>query len=50
MTTTRDAPTADAAATMVEHLIHHLPVVEAGTVVGMVSSLDLAAEVTRARY
>ena len=39
-----------AAATMIDHLIHHLPVVDdEGAVVGLVSSLDFAAELARTR-
>lgn len=49
VTTAPDALAADAAATMVDHLIHHLPVAAEGSLVGMVSSLDLAAAVARAR-
>ena len=47
VTTTPDTPVTDAAATMLDHLIHHLPVTEEGTVVGIVSSMDLAAAVAR---
>lgn len=47
VTTTRGTPLAEVAATMVEHLIHHVPVVEGGEVVGMVTTLDLTAHLAR---
>jgi len=40
-TATRHESLADAAGRMVEHRIHHLPVVEGDQVVGMVSTFDL---------
>lgn len=50
VTTTRDTTAPAAAATMIDHLIHHLPVVDdEGAVVGLVSSLDFAAELARTR-
>lgn len=50
VTTTRDTTAPTAAATMIDSLIHHLPVVDdEGALVGLVSSLDFAAEVARTR-
>lgn len=49
VTTTRQTPVRDVAATMVEHLVHHVPVVEDGEVVGMVSTLDLTASLAQGR-
>lgn len=43
VTTTRGALASEVAATMVDRLIHHVPVVEGEEVVGMVTTLDLAA-------
>lgn len=43
VTTTRDAPVAEVAATIVDRRIHHVPVVDdQGRVVGMVTTTDLA--------
>ncbi|WP_254538314.1 CBS domain-containing protein [Halomarina litorea] len=49
LTTTRDTPVEDVAATMVDHLAHHVPVVEGRVVVGIVSTLDLTAQLTAPR-
>lgn len=42
-----DEPIADAARILVEHRIHRLPVVERGKLVGILSSLDVAAYVAK---
>lgn len=47
VTTTRSAPLSDVAETILDHRIHHVPVVDGDTVVGMVTSLDLAASLAR---
>jgi CBS domain-containing protein len=47
ITTTRDAPASDVAATMLDRRIHHVPVVDGDDVVGMVTSVDLAARLAR---
>lgn len=43
VTTKRSAPVSEVADAMLNHLIHHVPVVDGGNVVGMVTTLDLAA-------
>jgi CBS domain-containing protein len=45
VTTTRQAPASEVVDAMLENRIHHVPVVEDGSVVGMVSALDVAASV-----
>lgn len=47
VTTRRSAPLSDVADTMLEHLVHHVPVVDGGAVVGMVTTLDLVAHLAR---
>lgn len=47
VTTERSAPVSDVADAMLEHLIHHVPVVDGGSVVGMVTTLDLGAYLRR---
>jgi CBS domain-containing protein len=47
VTTGRSAPASDVVETMLEHLIHHVPVVDGEEVVGMVTTLDLAAYLGR---
>ncbi|WP_256290008.1 CBS domain-containing protein [Halobellus inordinatus] len=43
ITTTRQTPISDVADTMIEHLIHHVPVVDGDEVVGIITTLDLTA-------
>ncbi|RLM53915.1 CBS domain-containing protein [Halobellus sp. Atlit-31R] len=47
ITTTRDALVADVADTMVDNLIHHVPVVDGDDVVGMITTFDLTAYLAR---
>ena len=47
LTVERDAPASEAVDAMLEHLVHHVPVVDGGEVVGMVTSFDLAARLGR---
>jgi CBS domain-containing protein len=47
VTTERDAPAREVVDAMVERLIHHVPVVDGTEVVGMVTTLDLAAYLGR---
>ncbi len=47
VTATRGTPLAEVAATMVERLIHHVPVMEGEEVIGMVTTLDLTAHLAR---
>lgn len=47
ITTTRSAPVSDVVDSMLEHLIHHVPVVDGEEVVGMVTTFDLAAYLGR---
>lgn len=47
VTTTRETPASEVAAVMLDHLIHHVPVVEGQEVVGMLTTMDLAAYVAR---
>jgi CBS domain-containing protein len=47
LTTTPDTSVAAAAAAMVERRVHHLPVVADGALVGMVTTMDVAAVVAR---
>jgi CBS domain-containing protein len=47
ITTTRTAPVSDVAETMLDRRIHHVPVVDGEEVVGMVTSVDLAARLAR---
>ena len=47
ITTTRSAPVSDVTDAMLEHLIHHVPVVDGEEVVGMVTTMDLAAYLAR---
>jgi CBS domain-containing protein len=47
VTTTRDTPAGDVAATMLEHLIHHVPVVDGEEVVGMLTTMDFTAYLSR---
>lgn len=49
LTTKRSAPVGEVAAMMLEHLIHHVPVVDGGDVVGVITSLDLAAQLATSR-
>jgi CBS domain-containing protein len=46
-TTTRDTPVSEVATTMVDYLIHHVPVVDGEVVVGMLTTLDLTAHLAR---
>lgn len=46
-TTKRNAPMIDVIDSMLEHLIHHVPVVDGGEVIGMVTTMDLTASVSR---
>jgi CBS domain-containing protein len=43
VTTERHKPVRDVVDSMLEHLIHHVPVVDGEEVVGMVTTLDLTA-------
>lgn len=45
-----DAPVAEVAQTLVEHRIHRVPVTDAGRLVGIVSSLDLARLIAEGRF
>ena len=47
VTVAADDPVARVAATLVEHRIHHAPVVDAGEFVGVVSTFDLTAWIAR---
>lgn len=47
ITTEPDTAVPEAAEAMLQHRVHHVPVVEDGTVVGMLTSLDLAAAYER---
>lgn len=47
VTTKRSAPVSDVVDSMLEHLIHHVPVVDGGEVIGMVTTMDLAASLSR---
>jgi len=47
VTTRRSAPASDVVDAMLEHLIHHVPVVDGEAVVGMITTLDLAAYLGR---
>lgn len=47
VTTKRSAPVSDVVDAMLDHLIHHVPVVDGGAVAGMVTTLDLAAYLRR---
>lgn len=47
VTTKRSAPVSDVVDSMLEHLIHHVPVVDGEEVVGMVTTMDLAAYLGR---
>lgn len=47
ITTTRSAPVRDVADAMLDHLIHHVPVVDGEEVVGMITTLDLTAYLAR---
>jgi CBS domain-containing protein len=47
VTTTRGARVSEVIDAMLENLIHHVPVVDGDEVVGMVSTLDLAAHLDR---
>jgi CBS domain-containing protein len=47
VTTDRDAPVSDVVDAMLEHRVHHVPVVDGDEVVGMVSTFDLAARFAR---
>ena len=47
ITTKRNAPVSDVIDAMLEHLIHHVPVVDGGEVIGMVTTMDLAASLSR---
>ncbi|GAB7095304.1 hypothetical protein JCM30237_24570 [Halolamina litorea] len=47
ITVERDAPASEAVDAMLDHLIHHVPVVENETVVGMVSTFDFTARLGR---
>lgn len=47
VTTTRNAPIGDVAAKMLEHGIHHVPVVDDEEVVGIVTTMDLTAHLSR---
>lgn len=47
VTTKRSAPVSEVADAMLEHLIHHVPVVDDGTAVGMVTTFDLATYLGR---
>lgn len=49
MTTTRDTLVSEVAATMIERLIHHVPVVDGDEVVGMITTLDFAAHLARSQ-
>lgn len=49
VTTTRSTPVGDVAQLMIDQLIHHVPVVEGDTVVGIITTLDLAAHLARAQ-
>ena len=48
-TTTRDTLVSEVAATMIERLIHHVPVVDGDEVVGMITTLDLESHLTRSQ-
>ncbi len=47
VTTSRDTPAATVAETMLDRLVHHVPVVEDGRPVGMVTTMDLTAALAR---
>ncbi|WP_440992047.1 CBS domain-containing protein [Haloarchaeobius baliensis] len=47
VTTRRSAPASEVVDAMLEHRIHHVPVVDGDEVVGMVSTMDLAAVLAR---
>jgi CBS domain-containing protein len=49
ITTKRNAPVSDVIDAMLEHLIHHVPVVDGGEVIGMVTTMDLTASLSRSR-
>jgi CBS domain-containing protein len=45
--TRRDAPVREVAEAMLERSIHHVPVTDGDTVVGMITTLDLTAHLAR---
>ena len=47
ITTKRSTPVEEAAELMLDHLIHHLPVVDDEEVVGMITTLDITAHLAR---
>jgi CBS domain-containing protein len=47
ITTTRDTPVHEVAGTMMDNLIHHVPVVDGEEVVGIITTLDLTAHLAR---
>mgnify|MGYP006295749573 CR=1 FL=1 len=47
VTTRRSAPASEVVDAMLEHRIHHVPVLDGDEVVGMVSTMDLAAVLAR---
>ncbi|MFC7132823.1 MULTISPECIES: cyclic nucleotide-binding/CBS domain-containing protein [Salinibaculum] len=47
VTTSRVTPVSEAATTMLDHLVHHVPVVDGGEVVGMLTSMDVASSFVR---
>jgi signal-transduction protein with cAMP-binding, CBS, and nucleotidyltransferase domain len=47
VTARRGTPASDVVASMLEHLVHHVPVVEDGRAVGMVTTLDVAAHAAK---
>jgi CBS domain-containing protein len=48
VTTRPGAPLGEAVGAMLDHRIHHVPVVDAGAVTGMVSAIDVAASLSGA--
>ncbi|MFC7026542.1 cyclic nucleotide-binding/CBS domain-containing protein [Halomicroarcula sp. GCM10025324] len=47
VTTTRSRPVSEVAAKMLDHGIHHVPVVDDGEVVGIITTMDLTAHLSR---
>ncbi|MFC7019216.1 MULTISPECIES: cyclic nucleotide-binding/CBS domain-containing protein [Haloarcula] len=47
VTTTKSRPVSEVAAKMLDHGIHHVPVVDNGEVVGIITTMDLTAHLSR---